>query len=384
MTRLLPIFLACLCILAGPARAAGPAGTGSVKIGVDIPLTGAAADIGTYLLWGVEIALDESNREGGALGRMLEAVVLDDETSPEKALENVTRLTGQDGVAAVLGPANSGNALAVIPVMQAAKKPLMLLTASATKLTRIYRDEPENYIFRATLPDREQIRALIAWAATQFTRIAIACDTTPYGQLCSQDMVELMAEKGMAPVAVVRFDLGDLDMTAQARKLAASPAEAVALLTLGPEVANFVRAADSVGYHPHFIGQYPFFLRPVKELPERLSNGLTGVLGSSPEDSLKAQELDRQVRTKYRYQGYYPFKFVEAAYEGARITIQAIRAAGSENGEAIRKALENMERFEGVSRVFEHPYSRDQHELYRAENLHMGVWQDGAIRRAEP
>ena len=90
------------------------------------------------------------------------------------------------------------------------------------------------------------------------------------------------------------------------------------------------------------------------------------------------------MRTRYRHDGYYPFKFVEAAYEGAKISIQAIRQAGSEDGESIRRALESMERFQGVSRVFEHPYSRNRHELYRAENLSIGVWQDGAVRRLDP
>jgi branched-chain amino acid transport system substrate-binding protein len=382
MLRLVPLLAllpAWLALTPEPCRAADP-----VRIGVDIPLTGAAADIGNYLLWGVEIALDEANREGGALGRPIEAVVLDDETSPEVAAKNAARLISEEKTALVLGPANSGNALAMIPVMQEARKPLMLLTASATKLTRIYAGAPENYVFRATLPDREQIRALLAWASGQFSRIAIACDTTPYGQLARQDMVELMAEKGMSPVAVVQFDQGDLDMTAQARELSQTPAEAVALLTLPPEVASFVRSADAVGYRPRFIGQYPFFLRSVKELPARLSNGLAGVLGSSPQDSPKARELDHLVRTRYRHDGYYPFKFVEAAYEGAKISIQAIRQAGSEDGESIRRALESMERFQGVSRVFEHPYSRNRHELYRAENLSIGVWQDGAVRRLDP
>lgn len=110
--------------------------------------------------------------------------------------KNVRLLIGRENVAAVLGPANSGNALAMIPIMQEAQKPLMLLTASATKLTSIYRDAPKNYIFRATLPDREQIKKLLDWASPRFPRLGIACDTTPYGQLAKQDMTELMAERG--------------------------------------------------------------------------------------------------------------------------------------------------------------------------------------------
>lgn len=375
MKTVIALLLACALFLPGVSRAGQP-----VLIGVNIPLTGSAADIGNYLLWGVEIAFAEANAQAGPDGPRFEAVVLDDETSPQKAAENVRKLLARN-VAAVLGPANSGNALAMIPIMQEAQKPLMILTASATKLTRVYEDAPENYIFRATLPDREQIRALVDWAAGRYARIAIACDNTPYGQLARQDMTEIMAERGLAPVAVATFPLGELDMTAQVRQLASSSAEAVAVLSLGREVANFVRAADAVGYKPAFIGQYPFFLHPVKELPERLSDGLTGVLGSSADATPKAREIDRSVRQRYLPEGYYPFKFVEAAYEGAMLVIQAVRAAGSMDGPAVRKALEDMPRFEGVNRTFEHPFREKNHELYTWEDLSMGVWRGGKVVR---
>ncbi|MFP5221541.1 MAG: ABC transporter substrate-binding protein [Acidobacteriota bacterium] len=353
------------------------------RIGVNIPLTGAAADIGQYLLWGVEIAVAEANASGGVGGRPVQAVILDDETNPQKAAANVRQLIGRENVSAVLGPANSGNALAMIPIMQEARKPLMLLTASATKLTTLYSDAPQNYIFRATLPDREQIRKLLDWAAPRFPRLAIACDTTPYGQLARQDLTELMAERGLKPVAVVEFDLGELDMTGKIRELEKTPVDAVAVLSLGREVANFVRGADAVGFKPRLIGQYPFFLHPIKELPDRLSNGLTGVLGSSAQDSPKSREIDAIVRAKYRHQGYYPFKFVEAAYEGTRLVLQAMNEAGSDQGPAIRDALEHIERFQGVSQVFERPFSRERHELYKVENLSMGVWRNGDVVRLD-
>lgn len=366
-------FLLSLPSLALPAEVA--------RIGVNIPLTGSAADIGQYLLWGVEIAVAETNASGGVGGKPVQAVILDDETSPQKAAENVRMLIGKENVAAVLGPANSGNALAMIPIMQEAQKPLMLLTASATKLTSIYRDAPKNYIFRATLPDREQIKKLLDWAAPRFPRLAIACDTTPYGQLARQDMTELMAERGLKPAAVVEFDLGELDMTGKIRELQKTPLDAVAVLSLGREVANFVRGADAAGFKARLIGQYPFFLHPIKELPDRLSNGLTGVLGSSAQDSPKSREIDAIVRAKYRHQGYYPFKFVEAAYEGTRLVLQAMNEAGSDQGPAIRDALENIERFQGVSQEFVRPFSRERHELYKVENLSMGMWQNGDVVR---
>lgn len=190
---------------------------GGAALGLDVPLTGSASDIGHYLLWGVEIAIDEANAEGGALGKPIRLVVLDDEMDPARAAANITRLIEKDHVSAVLGPANSGNALAFIPLLQKAKIPNMLLTASATKLTRIYENEATNYIFRATLPDREQVQALISWAAARYKNIAIACDTSAYAQLGKEDMLDAMRAYGLEPAAIVEFDPGELDLTSQAR-----------------------------------------------------------------------------------------------------------------------------------------------------------------------
>lgn len=379
MTKRFILLALALLILPAAASAASV-----VKIGVNVPLTGPMSEAGHFLLWGIEIAVAEANAAAGGNVPPVEAVILDDETNPQTAAGNLTRFIEQDKVAAVIGPASSGNALAMIPIAQKARTPLMLLTATATRLTIINRDQPEgNFVFRATLPDREQIRFLLNWAAARYQRIAIACDTTPYGQSCKQDMTELMAERGMKPAAVVQFAQGDLAMAAQCQELAQAAPQAVAVLTLPAEVAAFVRSADKAGLKADLIGQYPFFLQPIKELPERLSNGLMGVFGSSPGASPKAREIDRLVRERYGFTGYYPFKFVETGYEGAKILIQAIRASGSLEGPAIQKALESLERFEGAARVFERPFARDSHDLYKAQDLYMGVWRDGKVERLQ-
>jgi len=66
-----------------------------------------------------------------------------------------------------------------------------------------------------------------------------------------------------------------------------------------------------------------------------------------------------------------------------RLVLQAMNEAGSDQGPAIRDALENVERFQGVSQEFVHPFSRKRHELYKVENLSMGMWQNGDVVRLE-
>lgn len=380
----LVMFLAALPLSSHAADAAERQDTAAtIKIGLDIPLTGSAAAIGHYLLWGVRVAVDETNAAGGVLGRPVELLVLDDETSPDKAAQNIREFVDKDKVAVVLGPANSGNALAFIPFLQERRVPNMLLTASATTLTKIYENEDRNYIFRATLPDAEQLKALARWAAKKFKKIAIASDSTPYGQLAKKDFFEALATHGLAPVETVEFELGALDMTSQALRLKPLGIEALAVLSLGPEIANMIRSADAIGLRPVFIGLYPFFLPSIAQLPTRLSDGLVGVLSASPEDSPKAAEIDRIVRRDYLKEGYYPFKFVVAAYEGTKLSLQAIANAGSTDGTEVRDALENTVRFEGVHRVFIKPFSKTDHELYEVDDLYLGAWKNGKVLRLD-
>lgn len=376
-------FFAALPLVSWRGALWAAAQTEVLPIGLDVPLTGSGSGVGQFLLWGAQAAVDEVNAAGGVHGRSVALRVLDDETDPQRALENMRTFVELDKVVAVLGPANSGNALACIPYLQERRVPLMLLTASATPLTKLFEAQVKNYVFRATLPDEEQLKLLAGWAVKKFKRIAVASDATPYGRLAKEDFVRALASHGATPVEFVEFELGELDMTQQVRALLTREPDGVALLSLGPEIANFVRSADAADLRASFFGLYPFFLPAIAQLPTRLSDGLVGVLSGAPEDSPKAAELDRLARDKHQLRGYYPFKFLAVGYEGAKLLLQALSEAKSLEGPEAREALESIQRFEGVTKVFHKPFSSNDHELYKADDLYLGVWKNGKALRLE-
>ena len=53
----------------------------TIKIGMVLPVTGPAADSGKYALTGAKIALDRVNQSGGVLGKQVELVTEDDQTT---------------------------------------------------------------------------------------------------------------------------------------------------------------------------------------------------------------------------------------------------------------------------------------------------------------
>ncbi len=354
-----------------------------LKLGVDTPLTGSGASPGHYLLWGFQIAVDEVNAKGGVLGKKVEGIIMDDETDPQRAVGNIRELVYDKKVPAVLGPVNSGNAVAFIPILQKEHIPVVLLISTAAKLTKIYEKEPENYIFRSALPDSGQPEVLVRWAVKKFKKIGIAADSTGYGKFGRESLLEMFKKYKSEPAEMVEFDLGDMNMTSQMEKLKKAGADAVAVYSLGPEIAELVRSADKISYHPVFFGPWTFFHHSIFQLPKRLSNGMVGVLALTPYDGEKAKEIDRIVREKYVGDKYYPFTFVAVAYEGTKLMLEAIEKAGSADGEKIRDALENIENFQGVSKIFTKPFSKSDHELYNADDMFLGVWKDGKVVRLE-
>ena len=159
-------------LLAGAAvlAAATPAFAADLKIGVDLSLTGGTDDFGKGSRMGIELATNEFNAAGGYKGQKVELVIYDDETKPAKGVENVTRLITRDRVCAIIGPANSGVALAVIDIAQKQKIPLMVPLPTAEMIIGRYAKEPKHYIFRVSLNDGIQTQFMIDFIIGQLCR----------------------------------------------------------------------------------------------------------------------------------------------------------------------------------------------------------------------
>ena len=102
----------------------GTSGTkGTIKIGVDLPESGAAASSGLPTLHGVEYAVKVINDAGGLEGYKFEVSNYDDAVNgaynEQKGVQNVQQMIGDSKVLGMVGPFNSAVAKAEIPVAAA-------------------------------------------------------------------------------------------------------------------------------------------------------------------------------------------------------------------------------------------------------------------------
>jgi branched-chain amino acid transport system substrate-binding protein len=97
--------------LAGAATAQAP-----IKVGVIVPLSGGAGPQGQHVVQALEAMASMINDSGGVLGRPIELLARDDESTPAVGVSRANELIGQ-GVSVIIEGWNSPVALAMQPVI---------------------------------------------------------------------------------------------------------------------------------------------------------------------------------------------------------------------------------------------------------------------------
>src|SRR6476646_1258225 len=135
-----------------------------IKLGFNGDLSASPSALsGQAATLGLQAAIDDVNKAGGVLGRKLTLVIRDDLSQPPKSIQNMSDLIDNEKVVAVFGPTNSGNALAWRHIPNEKKIPVIGNVGSGTDITKPMSAGADNYMFRVSMVDREQVAALMAY-----------------------------------------------------------------------------------------------------------------------------------------------------------------------------------------------------------------------------
>ncbi|MDE2419127.1 MAG: ABC transporter substrate-binding protein [Burkholderiales bacterium] len=352
---------------AGAAIAADP-----IKIGVTGPFTGGSSSMGVSMRDGVKLAVDEINKSGGLIGRQLQIIERDDEAKNERGVQIAQELINKEKVAATVGFINSGVSLASHRFYQEAKIPVMNNVATATLITHQFDDQPENYIFRNAAHDSIQAPMIVEEAITRrkYTKVAILADSTNYGQLGRADLEKALEHKGIKPVAVEKFNIKDVDMTAQLLKAKAAGAEAVLTYGIGPELAQIANGMTKLGWKVPMIGSWTL------SMANFIDNAGPGGEGARmPQTFIQEPTTPKRQSFIINYLKTFNPKNaridspVSAAqgYDSIYLLAAAIKQANSIDGPKIKAALEDLKApVEGVVTTYNKPFTAKDHEAITA------------------
>ena len=355
----------------------------TIKIGLQGPLTGGSAPMGVSMRDGAKLAIAEINAAGGVLGRPLQVIERDDEAKNERGVQIAQELINKEKVVAAVGYINTGVALASQRFYQEAKIPVINNVATGSIITKQFADQPENYVLRTSANDTIQTHMLVDEVVTRqkLSKIAILADSTNYGQLGREDLEAALAAKGIKAVAVEKYNLKDVDMTAQLLKAKEAGAQVVITYGIGPELAQIANGMVKLGWKVPMLGSWTL----------SMSNFIDNA-GPNAEGALMPETFIQEPNTPKRksfietYQKAYKVTRIPSpvsaaqGYDSIYLLAAAIKQAGSTEGPKILAALEDLKApVDGVITTYKHPYSHSNHEAIAPDNVVFGKVQGGHV-----
>jgi branched-chain amino acid transport system substrate-binding protein len=196
-----------------------------IRMGYLPALTGPSSSTGIGINRGTELAVKEINAAGGIDGRQIELIVRDTQSEPTKAVNGAAELTHSEKVSVIFGPLNSGESLAVVPLLARANMP-QVHPCWVDSLT-----DPKKYpmCFR-NAPTNQQIGA----AANRYVvevlkrkKVAVISDTTGYGTASVTAYVPMLKAIGAEVVYQGNVDAANPDLTPEILRMRNAGAEAI-------------------------------------------------------------------------------------------------------------------------------------------------------------
>ncbi|SEO81068.1 amino acid/amide ABC transporter substrate-binding protein, HAAT family [Methylobacterium sp. ap11] len=360
---------ACLGVLSsGPGRAAEP-----IRIGWLSSLTGPLSSAAIAENQGVQFAIKEINAAGGIDGRPLELLTRDTAGEPTKAVNLAQQLLFSDKVQFVIGPVNSGESLATVPIVARAGIPNIVI-GTIDELT-----DPKKYplAFRAINTNRQWIEGGNAYALDVLKRrkVAVIGDTSGYGTSSAKTAAALLEQAGVKPVYSVLVDPNKTDLTDEMTKARAAGADVVMPWTAATGLmARILNTRGDMGWDVPVVGHPAIMALPIKALlnkPDYWQNAFaagyqstTYVDGKLPP---RTQALIDKIKPALGGTIDFTFWWVALGYDTVKIIEHAVRQAGSTDPQKIKAVLESTRDLPGVYASYS--WSPQDHNGFPDKNI---------------
>ena len=338
-----------------------------IKIGASLSLTGTYAKPGTYQKEGYEVCADELNAKGGLLGRKVEFVMYDDQSSTQTAQRLYEKLITEDKVDVVMGPYSSGITESVAGISEKYKKVMVSPLAATTSIFR----QGRKYIFMVISPAEVYLEGLVDMAAKRGLKtIAIVNEDTLFPKATVAGTADLAKKRGLQIVLQESYPKGNTDFSAMLVKIKAANPDVIAAATYFDDAVAITRQMKELNVNPKMFGvtvggDIPEFYTLLKQNAEY-------VYGSTQWDEALPYPGQKEFLAAYAKKfKHEPSYHAAAGYAGCLIYAEAAKRAKSLDSDLVRAELLKLK----IRTAFG-DYAVDQDGFQIAHKMVMIQWQD--------
>lgn len=301
------------------------------KIASILPLTGKNGNYGRLIKNGLELAREDINNKGGINGRPLEIIYEDDQANPKLAISAVEKIINSDNVPIIFGPWASSSVLAIAPIAEKNKMPV-LAEAQSPKIR-----DAGDYIFRIQPDSRYYLKYLVPYVydTLKVRKLAILYVNNDYGLDQANFFEELFTKLGGEVVFSEGYSQESTDFKTHITKLKALNPDGV-FMPAYTEAGYILKQAYELGFSPKFIGSAPM------ENPEIIT-----IAGAAANEVVYSHHFDPETDNRivktfiYNYDMKYgskPEGYAALAYDGLFVIKLMIEQCG-EDKECIKNNL---------------------------------------------
>jgi len=245
-------------LVAGIAGLSGASAqnTNPIKVGVGLALTGAGAAPSKVIQTALEIWRDDVNAKGGILGRPVQLIILDDQSTPANVPNIYTKLITVDKVDLLLGPYGTNFVAPAMPTIIQLNK--MTISFTAIGINRQYN---YNKYFSMVSVGPDGINAFskgfFEIAAAQNPKpqtVAILAADAEFARSCADGAREEIKKHGLKIVYDQSYPPATTDFSPVMRAVQAANPDIVYLGAYPPDSVGLIRAANEIGLSPKMMG----------------------------------------------------------------------------------------------------------------------------------
>jgi len=326
----------------GGSSSGGSKDGDTIKIGANLELSGNVASYGSSIGLGAELAVKEINDAGGIDGKKIELIKVDNKSENSEATTAAIKLATQDKVVAMMSPATSGNTIATVQIANDNKIPLVGAAATAPNVTVNDDGSVNEYAFRTCFIDPFQgiVAANFATGELKAKNVAIFADNaSDYAKGLAKSFKDTIAENGGKVVKEEAYVAKDTDFRTQLTNIKSSNPDFIFIPGYYEEVGLIVKQAREMGITVPLMGADGWDSPTLVELAgaDALNNTYITNHYSAEDPDQKIQDFVKAFKAANGDKA--PDAFNALGYDTVYYIADAIKRAGSTDGEAIKKAL---------------------------------------------
>ena len=339
------IMLLVLVLTAEPICAPRASAADTIKLALILARTGSGERSDASGWASAQLAIEDINEKGGLLGKKVELIMLDSQSTPIGAGKAAEMAVARK-VAGVIGAGWSSQSLSIARVLQDAGIPMITPSSTHPDVTRV-----GNNIFRICFNDNFQGRALAKFAYNEMqatTAVVFRNISETYSTFLSKSFEDSFVLMGGEVLFHADYKTDTSDFTRLLEQVQSLQPDVVLMSGYERDSGIILRQAGSMEIHTHFLGGDGWG-RGIKDIAGKAADGSFYLAQWHPDyPSLQSLKLVKSFKARFPKLDHTSI-MVPLTYEAVVLMADAIERAGSTEGSALKQALSQTKNFQGIT-----------------------------------